>query len=111
VSVSHDEGRTWTTPRRIYGSNTENQNHVPLELADDNLVDVFAEAYRLSLPASSEQIRVVRSTDGGKTWSSPVPTCCLQADRLESAAFSAAELSYQSCAATAVISTVPRPEA
>jgi hypothetical protein len=72
MSRSHDGGRTWSTPVRVYGSNTENQNHVPLELADGSLVDVFAEAYRLSLPASPEEIRVVRSSDAGKSWSAPV---------------------------------------
>jgi hypothetical protein len=72
VSSSQDGGRTWTSPVRFYGSNSENQNHVPLELADGNLVDVFAEAYRLGMPASTELIRVVRSADGGKSWSSPV---------------------------------------
>lgn len=72
LSVSRDKGRTWSAPQRVYDSNTENQNHVPLELADGTLVDVFAEAYRLSLPASTEQIRVTRSTDEGRSWSAPV---------------------------------------
>jgi hypothetical protein len=72
ISSSQDGGRTWTTPVRLYGSNSENQNHVPLELADGKLVDVFAEAYRLGLPASTERIRVVHSADGGMSWSSPV---------------------------------------
>jgi hypothetical protein len=72
MSSTPDGGRTWTSPVRLYGSNSENQNHVPLELADGNLVDLFAEAYRLSMPASTEQIRMVRSADGGKSWSSPV---------------------------------------
>jgi hypothetical protein len=72
ISRSQDGGRTWSAPARLYGSNTENQNHVLLQLADRTLVDVFAEGYRLSMPALTEEIRVVRSSDGGKSWSPPV---------------------------------------
>ena len=71
ISRSQDGGRTWSTPARLYGSNTENQNHVLLQLADRTLVDVFAEGYRLSMPALTEEIRVIRSSDGGNSWSLP----------------------------------------
>src|SRR5215469_16174210 len=71
-SRSQDGGRTWSTFFCLDTSTTENQTHVLLQLADRTLVDVFAEAYRLSMPALTEEIRVVRSSDGGKSWSSPV---------------------------------------
>ena len=38
---------------------------MPLELADGSLIDVFADAYRLGLPSSQEQVVAVRSTDRG----------------------------------------------
>ena len=72
VARSHDGGRTWTNPTRVFGSNTENQSHVPLELADGSLIDVFADAYRLGLPSSPEQVVAVRSTDRGGSWSAPI---------------------------------------
>jgi hypothetical protein len=86
VARTQDGGRTWANPTRLYGSNTENQNHVPLELADGSLIDVFAEAYRLSMPSSVEQVRVARSLNGGGSWSAPVtvarfPFSVVRADR------------------------------
>jgi BNR repeat protein len=71
VSTTVDGGRTWSAPVPLYGSNSENQNHVLTELPDGTLVDVFAEAYRLSLPSTPERVRATRSTDGGRRWSPP----------------------------------------
>jgi hypothetical protein len=71
-----DGGRTWSTPAAIYSGNDEAQQNQLLMTAAGVLLDVFAEAP--SLPGTPHppplpvKIRLIRSTDQGKTWSAPV---------------------------------------
>src|SRR5438309_5385375 len=71
-----DGGRSWSTPASIYGGNDEAQQNQLLMTAGGVLLDVFAEAP--SLPSTPHppplpvKIRLIRSTDQGKTWSAPV---------------------------------------
>jgi hypothetical protein len=71
ISRTTDGGKRWSAPMRLYGADTENQNHVLGELDNGTLVDVFAEAYRLSPPSTPERVRDTNSSDGGRTWSRP----------------------------------------
>jgi hypothetical protein len=72
LSRSSDGGRHWTGPIRVYGADSENQNHVLAQLADGSVLDVFAEAYRLNLPSGPQSVEATRSADGGTSWSRPV---------------------------------------
>jgi hypothetical protein len=71
-----DGGRTWSTPAAIYSGNDEAQQNQLMMTAGGVLLDVFAEAP--SLPGTPHpppvpvKIRVIRSTDQGKTWSAPI---------------------------------------
>jgi len=71
-----DGGRSWSTPAAIYSGNDEAQNHQLLMTAGGVLLDVFVEGS--SLPGTPHppplpvKIRVERSTDQGKTWSTPI---------------------------------------
>jgi Neuraminidase (sialidase) len=71
-----DGGHTWSTPAAIYSGNDEAQQNQLLLTAGGVLLDVFAEAP--SLPGTPHppplpvKIRLIRSTDQGKTWSAPV---------------------------------------
>ena len=71
-----DGGRTWSTPAAIYSGNDESQQNQLLMTAGGVLLDVFVEGP--SLPSAPHppplpvKIRVIRSTDQGKTWSTPV---------------------------------------
>jgi hypothetical protein len=71
-----DAGRTWSTPATIYSGNDEAQQNQLLMTAGGVLLDVFVEAP--SLPGTPHppplpvKIRVIRSTDQGRTWSTPV---------------------------------------
>src|ERR1700730_5941665 len=71
-----DGGRTWSTPAAIYSGNDEAQQNQLLMTAGGVLLDVYAEAP--SLPGTPHppplpvKIRLIRSTDQGKTWSAPV---------------------------------------
>ena len=74
-SRTSDGGRTWSPPRRVYGAETENQNHLLNQLPDGSLLDAFTEAS--VLPGADDirplpvRVRAMRSTDSGETWSSP----------------------------------------
>lgn len=71
-----DGGRTWSPPMKLYSGNDEAQENQLVETAGGVLLDVFVEGS--SLPGSATppplpvKIRVMRSTDQGKTWSQPV---------------------------------------
>ncbi len=74
---SDDYGATWSVPVRMFkGADTTSQFNQILAPRDGTLVDVFVESPLLSdvsdpPPAPTMQLRAVRSTDGGKTWSAP----------------------------------------
>jgi hypothetical protein len=72
LSRTSDGGRHWTGPIRVYGADSENQNHALTQMTDGSVLDVFAEAYRLNLPSGPQSVEATRSTDGGTTWSRPV---------------------------------------
>src|SRR5437879_12730186 len=73
---TNDGGRTWSNPSPIYSGNDEAQEHQLLMTAGGVLLDVFIEGS--SLPGTPHppplpvKIRVMRSTDQGQTWSSPI---------------------------------------
>jgi hypothetical protein len=72
---SEDGGRTWSAPLKTYGVEDENQNHLLGSLPDGTLLDFFSEAEELPGPETIRplpvQMRVMRSTDQGRTWSAP----------------------------------------
>ena len=97
ITWSDDGGRKWTKPFEISGSSAslceyqetgsasqcdEDQFSVPVVLRDGTVVVHFANAQNeTDWEASQEfesQILVVRSTDGGYTWSSPVKVAALE---------------------------------
>jgi BNR repeat protein len=71
-----DGGRSWSTPAAIYSGNDEAQQNQLLMTVGGVLLDVFVEAS--SLPGTAHppplpvKIRLIRSTDQGRTWSTPV---------------------------------------
>ena len=68
-----DAGHRWSRPTRIYGADTETQFHQLVELRDGTLLDAFLEAPSLSdRPPVPAHLSVVRSTDGGLSWSKAV---------------------------------------
>jgi hypothetical protein len=71
-----DGGRTWSTPAAIYSGNGEAQQNQLLMTAGGVLLDVFVEAPSLPgtvhPPPLPVKIRLIRSTDQGKTWSAPI---------------------------------------
>ncbi len=74
---SDDFGATWSEPVRMFkGDDTTSQFNQILAPRDGTLVDIFVESPLLSEvsdppQAPTMQLRAVRSTDGGKTWSEP----------------------------------------
>jgi len=71
-----DGGRTWSTPAAVYSGNDEAQQNQLLMTAGGVLLDVFVEGPTLPSaphpPPLPVKIRLIRSTDQGKTWSTPV---------------------------------------
>lgn len=71
-----DGGRNWSSPAVIYSGNDEAQSNQLMMTAGGVLLDVFVEGP--SLPGTPHppplpvKIRVIRSTDQGRTWSTPV---------------------------------------
>ncbi|MFI4967699.1 MAG: sialidase family protein [Gammaproteobacteria bacterium] len=73
-SRTTDGGTTWEAAKPIYDPGVDNQtigNEV-VGLTDGSIVDVFEEIDGTSGNAASGNIRLVRSTDHGATWSTPV---------------------------------------
>ncbi|MDE1887832.1 MAG: exo-alpha-sialidase [Gammaproteobacteria bacterium] len=71
---STDGGNTWQTAVPIYDPGVNNQtigNEI-VGLPDGSIVDVFEEIDSTSANTSTGNIRVMRSTDQGATWSAPV---------------------------------------
>jgi len=73
---THDGGRTWSTPAAIYSGNDEAQQNQLLMTSAGVLIDVFVEGPSLPFaahpPPLPVKIRLMRSTDQGKTWSAPI---------------------------------------
>jgi len=71
-----DSGRTWSTPAAIYSGNDEAQQNQLLMTSAGVLIDVFVEGPSLPFaahpPPLPVKIRLMRSTDQGKTWSAPI---------------------------------------
>ena len=71
-----DSGRTWSTPAAIYSGNDEAQQNQLLLTAGGVLLDVFVEGPTLPSaphpPPLPVKIRLIRSTDQGTTWSTPI---------------------------------------
>ena len=71
-----DAGRSWSKPAPIYSGQDEAQQNQLLMTAGGVLLDVFVEG--TSLPSTPHppplpvKIRVLRSTDQGQTWSTPI---------------------------------------
>jgi hypothetical protein len=97
VSWSDDGGKRWTPPREISGSDAdlctyqefgpagecdEDQFSVPVVLSDGTVVVHFANGQNEADWETDEQfesqILVVRSDDGGATWSDPVKVAALE---------------------------------
>jgi hypothetical protein len=74
---SDDYGATWSAPVRMFkGDDTTSQFNQILAPRDGTLVDIFVESPLLAEvsdppPSPKVQLRGVRSTDGGMTWSTP----------------------------------------
>jgi hypothetical protein len=88
-SVSRDAGRTWSSPREISGTNAalctfsssslpddarcrENQFASPVVGPDGSLYVAFENDQAIDDGEFRDQYLVVKSTDGGITWSTPV---------------------------------------
>ena len=71
-----DGGRTWSSPSAIYSGNDETQENQLLMTTGGVLLDVFVEASSLPgiphPPPLPVRIRVMRSTNQGQTWSTPI---------------------------------------
>ena len=71
-----DGGSTWSSPAAIYSGNDEAQQNQLLMTAGGVLLDVFVEGPTLPSaphpPPLPVKIRVIRSSDQGKTWSTPI---------------------------------------
>src|SRR2546428_4867163 len=71
-----DGGRTWSTPAAVYSGKDEAQQNQLLMTSGGVLLDVFVEGPTLPPaphpPPLPVKIRLIRSTDQGKTWSTPI---------------------------------------
>src|SRR5262249_12007368 len=68
---SDDHGATWSTPSALTGTGMETQNNELLAPAAGVLLDVFSQGSPLTT-GHPGQVGVLRSTDGGLTWSPPI---------------------------------------
>jgi BNR repeat-like domain len=80
-SMTTDSGKTWSTARQIYDPGQKNQtigNQIVVEpagAARGTLVDGFLQILTKGgkgKPSSVNNVAVIRSADGGATWSAPV---------------------------------------
>jgi hypothetical protein len=69
MSRSTDGGRTWEADRPIYSDPTCPCCRTAVAVAGDGTIYV---AWRAILPGDVRDVVVTRSSDGGKTWASPV---------------------------------------
>jgi hypothetical protein len=71
---STDGGQTWESPRTIFRSpqGDFNHGHVIFVRPDGTLIDLFTEFQYSGKNLQSAELTVLRSTDGGLTWSSPI---------------------------------------
>lgn len=102
IAWSDDGGKKWTKPKEISGSSAdlcefqetgpanqcdEDQFSVPVVLSDGTVVVHFVNAQNTSDWESGElfegQILVVRSTNGGATWSPPIKVAALEDGTLD----------------------------
>jgi hypothetical protein len=105
-SYSDDAGKTWTTPKEISGANPtyctfqadgpagkcdEDEFSTPVVLHDGAVVVHFENEQNSAAwesPGELEnQTMVVRSTDGGATWSNPIHIADLEDSGIEGVAF------------------------
>lgn len=105
-SYSDDAGKTWTTPKEISGSNPtyctfqvagpagecdEDEFSTPVVLPDGTVVVHFENEQNSTAWESplefENQTMVVRSTDGGLTWSNPIHIADLEDSGIEAVAF------------------------
>jgi hypothetical protein len=74
LSLTADGGNTWQPARIIYDPGPNNQtlgNIIVVLPSSDILVDVFTELDTASDGKVTAELRAIRSTDHGATWSSP----------------------------------------
>lgn len=69
-----DGGTTWETEKVIYdpGVNNQTVGNVIVGLPDGDILDVFEEIDNTAGNSATAEIRVIRSTDKGVTWSPPI---------------------------------------
>jgi len=78
MATSNDGGKSWTSPRLVTSSHTDDRNPAFCQLSDGTLLLAFGrlsgyENGRLSKEKARFQILVTRSRDGGETWAEPDP--------------------------------------
>jgi hypothetical protein len=80
-SMTTDRGKTWSTPKIIFDPGQNNQsidNQIVVEpagAAKGTLIDGFVQILTKGgkgLPSAVLNVALIRSTDGGATWSAPV---------------------------------------
>jgi hypothetical protein len=73
ISITKDDGLTWSAPRAIYdpGLNKGTIGNQLVVLRDGTLVIIF-DRVEQDMPTELDSVAVIRSTDGGQTWSDAV---------------------------------------
>jgi sialidase-1 len=76
LTRSADEGRTWSTPETLADTPSDDRHPALLEFPDGRLLCTFF-AYQSGKangePGSYCRVHVTRSSDGGRTWTTPKP--------------------------------------
>jgi hypothetical protein len=71
-SRTTDGGESWEVPRAIYSApGVSTIGHILSALPNGDLVDIFARTVHASNGQSDADIALIRSADGGRTWSDP----------------------------------------